>query len=127
LAEKEVVRLSDCLKYPISLPTAQYGVRHLLDIAVQSSSLRLEPVVESDSFEFLRNHSVAENIVTFQIPIGLSDPRMTRDFVTRPLDKRDVPAGVLYMGQLKGRTLPVAAARFAAQISNALAGQYEVS
>ncbi|MBB4953598.1 DNA-binding transcriptional LysR family regulator [Agrobacterium vitis] len=127
LAAKEVVRLSDCLKYPISLPTAQYGVRHLLDIAVQSSSLRFEPVVLSDSFEFLRNHAVAENIVTFQIPIGLVDHKMTSDFIARPLDKRDVPAGVLYMGQLKGRTLPVAAARFAAQISNALAGQYEVS
>jgi hypothetical protein len=47
--------------------------------------------------------------------------------ITRPLDKRDVPAGVLYMGQLRGRTLPVAAARFAAQLSTALASRYEVS
>ena len=31
------MRLSDCLSYPISLPTASYGVRHLLDIAVQSA------------------------------------------------------------------------------------------
>jgi DNA-binding transcriptional LysR family regulator len=127
LAEKREVRLSDCLRYPISLPTAPYGVRHLLDIAVQGRSLRLEPVVQSDSFEFLRNHAVAENIVSFQIPIGLGDQTTTGDIVSRPVDKRDVPSGILYMGQLKGRALPVAAARFSAQIAHALATQYEVS
>ncbi|MDA1327257.1 MAG: hypothetical protein O3C34_21280, partial [Proteobacteria bacterium] len=40
---------------------------------------------------------------------------------------RDVPAGMIYMGQLKGRTLPVAAARFAAQLSASLAASYEVT
>ena len=44
-----------------------------------------------------------------------------------PIDQRDVPAGVLYMGQLKGRTLPVASARFAAQLTAAFAAQYQVS
>ena len=127
LADKETVRLSDCLNYPIALPTASYGVRHLLDVAVQSASLRLEPVIQSDSFEFLRNHAIAENIITFQIPIGLAGNTMTGNLVSRPLDRRDVPAGVLYMGQLKGRTLPVAAARFAAQLSASLAARYEVS
>jgi DNA-binding transcriptional LysR family regulator len=127
LASKETIRLSDCLSYPIALPTAPYGVRHLLDIAVQTASLKLEPVIQSDSFEFLRNHAGAENIVSFQIPIGLADHTMTGEIVSRPLDRRDVPAGVLYMGQLKGRTLPVAAARFAAQLSSALAAQFEVS
>lgn len=127
LADKETVRLSDCLNYPIALPTASYGVRHLLDVAVQSASLRLEPVIQSDSFEFLRNHAIAENIITFQIPIGLAGNTMIGNMVSRPLDRRDVPAGVLYMGQLKGRTLPVAAARFAAQLSASLAARYEVS
>jgi hypothetical protein len=89
--------------------------------------MRLEPVVQSDSFEFLRNHAVAENIVSFQIPIGLGDQTTTGDIVSRPVDKRDVPSGILYMGQLKGRALPVAAARFSAQIAHALATQYEVS
>ncbi len=127
LATKDTIRLSDCLDYPYSLPTAPFGVRHLMDMAAQKSSYRLEPAIESDSFEFLRNHAVAENIITFQIPIGLSDHTMTGEMITRPLDKRDVPAGVLYMGQLRGRTLPVAAARFAAQLSTALASRYEVS
>lgn len=126
LANKNTLRLSDCITYPLAMPTAQYGVRHLLDIAALSASISLDPVIESDSFEFLRNHAVAENIISFQIPIGISDITMTGSMISRVLDTRDVPAGILYMGQLKGRTLPVASARFAAQISQTLATQFEV-
>lgn len=125
LAAHKTVRLRACLDYPIALPTSSYGVRYLLDIAAQSSSLQLEPVIQSDSFEFLRNHAISENIVTFHFPIGLSDHTMTGDMISRPLDPRDVPAGVLYVGQLKGRTLPTAADRFADQLSASLAQQYD--
>lgn len=127
LANRETVRLADCLAFPISLPTTPYGVRHLIDIAVRTASLRIEPVIQSDNFEFLRNHAVAENILSFQIPIGLADQTSTGSMTSRPIDSRDVPAGILYLGQLKGRTLPVAAARFAAQLTSALAAQFERS
>ncbi len=127
LADRETVRLADCLAFPISLPTTPYGVRHLIDIAVRTASLRIEPVIQSDNFEFLRNHAVAENILSFQIPIGFADQTSTGSMTSRPLDSRDVPAGILYLGQLKGRTLPVAAARFAAQLTSALAAQFELS
>lgn len=127
LASRKTLRLSECMSYPIALPTTPYGVRHLLEIAVRSASLRLDPVIESDSFEFLRNQAVAEDIISFQIPIGLSESVYGGKMVSVPLDGRDVAAGVLYMGQLKGRTLPVASARFAAQLSSAFAAQYDVS
>jgi hypothetical protein len=42
--------------------------------------------------------------------------RPDEGIVTRPVDPRDVPEGMLYLCQLRGRTLPVAAAKFAAQI-----------
>ncbi len=69
LANQEAVRLRECLRYPVALPTANFGVRHLLEAAVRRTSLRLDPVVISDSFEFLRSHAIAENIIAFQIPI----------------------------------------------------------
>lgn len=126
LASKSSVRLSDCLNYPLAMPTSPYGVRHLLDMAALSSAVRLDPVIQSDSFEFLRNHAVAENIISFQIPVGISNVTMTGQMTSIPLDSRDVPGGVLYMGQLRGRALPVASARFAAQLSSNLAAQFEV-
>ena len=124
LAEKPSVRLRQCLGFPVALPTAPYGVRHLLEAAVRRTSLSLVPAVESDSFEFLRHHALAEGIVTFQIPIGLPAGADSRA-VSRPVDARDVPPGLLYLGQLRSRALPVAAARFAQQMQNALVQRYD--
>jgi hypothetical protein len=90
---------------PTVMPTATYGVRHLLEAAVRRTSLKLQPVVASDSFEFLRHHALAENILGFQIPIGLPTNFQSGNLVSRPLDERDVPPGVLYFGQLRRRTL----------------------
>jgi len=125
LAARRTVRLRECLDHPIALPRARYGVRHLLETAVQRTSLKLQPVVESDSFEFLRFHAEAENIVTFQIPIGLPADDGTMGQVSRPIDFRDVPPGLLYVGQLRGRNLPVAAARFANQMLETFATRFD--
>ncbi len=40
------------------------------------------------------------------------------------MDRRDVPQGLLYLAQLRGRTLPVAAANFARQCERALQAQF---
>ena len=126
LAQRERLRLRDCLRYPIALPTAPYGVRALLEAAVGRTSWKLEPVVESDSFDFLRRHALTENILTFQIAIGVPAVSRAADgFVSRLVDPRDVPPGVLYLGQLRGRVLPVAAASFAQQLVGAFTGRFD--
>ena len=125
LAEKKAVRLRDCLGYPVGVPTASYGVRYLLELAVRNTSQELQPVIESDSFEFLRHYALAGDVITFQIEIGLPAVFNDSELVTRPIDSRDVPPGLLYFGQLRGRTLPVAAARFANQMMESLASRFE--
>ena len=112
LAGKDMVRLRDCALFPVVLPTAAYGVRHLIDVALVRSSITLQTMIETDSFDFMRHYPKQEHIVSFQIPVGL--PKTYPAIVTRPLDPRDVPAGRLYLCQLRSRTLPVAAAKFAA-------------
>lgn len=125
LAKARTVRLRDCLRYPIAIPTHLYGVRDVLDTAVLRSSVKLQATIESDSFEFLRHFARQDNAISFQIPIGNSSGRKAGDDVSCVIDHRDVPPGVLYLGQLRGRTLPVAVSRFAAQIASALAHRFE--
>ncbi len=120
LSSKEKLRLTDCLEYPLALPQAPIGVRYLLEVAMRNSPVKLEPAIESDSFEFLRYHALHEQVITFQIAVGLPVKADLMGLVTRQLDERDVPPGVLYFGQLRGRTLPVAAAKFANQLIEAL-------
>lgn len=124
LAGEDELRLRDCLRFPIALPTNPYGVRHLLEAATRQMSHKLQPVVESDSFEFLRHYALAENIVTLQIPLGLPSAEINH-LVSRRISERDVPVGSLYVSQLKGRILPVAAGRFSDQILSAFVERFE--
>jgi DNA-binding transcriptional LysR family regulator len=116
LAARSTIRLRDCARFPVALPTTVYGVRHLIDLALVRTSIELQAMVEADSFDFLRHYPRQEQIISFQIPIGLPPEDARHTLVSRPLDTRDVPAGRLYLCQLRSRTLPVAAAKFAAQL-----------
>lgn len=126
LARQDTVRLRDCLPFPLGIPTALYGVRHLLDKAQSRTSYRLRADIESDSFEFLRNYPSAENLISFQIPIGLPEDPGTHHFPVcyKPIDERDISPGLLYLGQLKARILSVAAARFSDQLMRELSTRY---
>ena len=63
------------------------------------------------------------------MPIGLQDEVAEHDveIISRDIDKRAVPGGNLYVAQLKGRVLPVAAALFANVIVKALELRYATS
>lgn len=126
LARADQVRLRDCLRYPLALPTSAFGGRQMLDAAVARSSVPRRILVESDSFEFLKGVVACSQAVMVQIPIGTPTDPDDR-IVSRPLDARDVPHGVLSVLQLRGRTLPVAAARFMDQIVRALEARFPVT
>lgn len=121
LAGRPTLRLRDCASHPLALPERSYGGRQLLDEATARSSFRFEPVVESNSFEFLRNYVRFEKAITFQIEVGAPASLKERHgLVARPIDPRDMSSARLAMGQLRGRALPVAAAKFAEQLGRRL-------
>ncbi|MEO1292910.1 MAG: LysR family transcriptional regulator [Pseudomonadota bacterium] len=122
IARKSPLRLRDCLEQYLVLPAKAYGVRHLLERAAARRGRTLNAAVESDSFELIRHYVLHENAVGFQIPIGL---KLSDDDVLmhRAISSRDVTSGQLLLGQMKGRALPVASAKFAQQLASALAAQ----
>ncbi|GHF42284.1 LysR family transcriptional regulator [Seohaeicola zhoushanensis] len=122
LARKAELRLRDCLDFPHLAPTEQYGVRALLDMAVAKGTRSIRPVAESDSFDFMRHYVRHEKAaIAFQIPIGLREESAS-GLIHRPLSARDCAPGTLYLGQMRGRTLPVASARFAQALARVLEG-----
>lgn len=120
LADKNELKLSECADYPLALPTTDYGVRKLLDFKANRAMIALEPVVESDSFEFLRNHVINEGSITFQIEIGIPHIMAELGLTAKPLSKADIAAGNMYLIQKKSRALPTATARFAEQLVGTL-------
>lgn len=127
LAKKELIGWSDLLSSQVVLPTAANGMRYMLEDAMLRKGDELVKVIESDSFDFIRNYLVHENCISFQLPIGLKRDSSDAEIVSRDIDPRVVPSGNLYVGQLKGRVLPVAAALFANAVVKALEFQFESS
>ncbi len=115
LAQRPELRLRDCLHRKLVLPSAAYGVRHLLEIGATRKNLPLAPVLETESFELIRHYVIEEDAIGFQIPVGL-DPQRQNGLAHRPLAEVDVPRGRLLLGQMRGRALPVAPAKFARQL-----------
>lgn len=123
LAKKSVLRLRDCLDHPLILPAKAYGVRHLLGVAASRRGRTLNASVESESFEMIRHYVIHEDAIGFQIPIGL-EMRDDNAITHRPMSVQDVSTGQLLLGQMKGRALPVASAKFAQQLALALAERF---
>ncbi|MGH1352794.1 MAG: LysR family transcriptional regulator [Methyloligellaceae bacterium] len=124
LAHKKILRLRDLVEYPLALPAKPYGVRALLETAAIKHQINLDPVIVSDSFDFLRHISANQNVISFQIQIGLPQKEVYSGMVDRQIDLDDVPPGFVHLAQLKGRTLAVAAARFADQLVSAFIAEY---
>ena len=118
------VRLSECLQHPLALPADVTGVRNLLEIALQRRNQSIDVSLECEDSHLLLNASRLGNLVTFDIPPGLSQQFLKDNGLDwRPVDQRDIPRGSLCMGQIKDRSLSVAASGFAVQIVSALQDQ----
>ncbi|WP_095590601.1 LysR family transcriptional regulator [Actibacterium ureilyticum] len=120
LADQPEIRLRDALRFPHVAPSEKLAVRVLLETAARRlTSVEVAPMIESESFDFMRHYGAWEDMISFQFPVGL-DMDHQPNLVSRPLAVRDVAPGNLLLGQLRGRTLPVASARFMRDLVSAL-------
>ena len=118
LAQRHDLKLRDCIEYPLVLANRDLGGRQLLEQFLARSSIKLRPVVESNSFEFMRGYLVHEQGISFQIAIGAvieGDQLVARD-----ITDRGFAGGQLVLACLRGRQLPVIAHAFAIDLAAAL-------
>ncbi len=114
------VRLWDCLQWPLALPTKSNGVRHLIEKSAANLSSSPDVAIESDNFYLLRSIIEQSDLVSFTVPAGLLKNQDNSNLDYRPVDLQDIPAGMLHIGQLKGRHLSVAASKFLEQLTQTL-------
>jgi DNA-binding transcriptional LysR family regulator len=119
LARGATLRLRDCADYPVVLPNRDTGGRQLLERFLARSSIRLQGMVESNSFEFLRGCLDDERSISFQMAIGAMPD--DRHVVAKEIEDRGFPRGELVLASLRGRQLPVIAYAFAEFLRKRLA------
>ncbi|WP_339949061.1 LysR family transcriptional regulator [uncultured Albimonas sp.] len=124
LAARGELRLRECLEYPLALPTRAFGGRLLIERSLAARGFAATPELESNSFEYLKAHVARSRTVAFQIDVGAPREGEREGVVSLAVAARDVQAGALYFGQLKGRSLSVAAARFADQVTRSLEDRF---
>ncbi len=120
LATKPKLQLTDFVGYDIALPGANFGGREIIDQVLAKSSTRLNVVVESNSFSVLAALISSGHLVTFQVEIGAHANRADPNLAVRPIEDPDLNQGSLVLGQLRGRALPLPAAKFAEQLASGL-------
>lgn len=120
LAGKPELRLSDCLNYPLVLPGPELGARELLDTVLLRRPNNVQIMAETNSFELMRGLLADAQSIGFQVSIGATSEDDHNNLISKPISQRDVPSAPLVCAQLRGRTLSVAAAKFADQVSDEL-------
>ena len=120
LAGKLQLTISDCATFPLALPSRRSGLRALIETAAGKLGIKLWVALESDSMEFLNKDLNDDRLISFQISVATEKPAMRAGQVAVKVCTRELAAGSLVVLQQKGRTLPVAAARFLDQLTAVL-------
>jgi len=127
LAKNESVKIYECLDYALLLPKRPEGIRRMLDIAAEKTDTRLTPVLESNSLDLLRLMSQGSDALSFCLAINLRPNLEEDNLVAVPLLTPGIAPGTLVAGHLRGRTLPVAAARFLETVNIELATKFAIT
>ncbi len=125
LAGRKRLKIYECIDFPLLLPKRPEGIRNVLDALAGKVGITLEAAVESNSLDLLRLMSQDSDALSFSLAINLR-PALERDrLIAVPLDLKGVPPGTVDAGYLRGRTLPVAAARFLESVNKELSERFE--
>jgi DNA-binding transcriptional LysR family regulator len=119
LASKSQVSISECLNYPLALPTQKYGLRKTLENIFDKLLTRITPTIEADSYIFLQNYISNSNAIGFELEIGMPQ-KNSNGLISRPVKLPQDTSVLIYINHLRNRNLPIAASKFALQLADTL-------
>ena len=121
LAEHKILKLQDCLAWPIISPLSEGGLKTMLEVGRLRTAANLQTVIKTDEPNFISDYIRNENAIGFGIPLSFEEnTQIETGLKSIAIDERDVPPGIVHLVQRKGRVLSVAAAKFIDQIVQAL-------
>ena len=121
LAEQQILKLQDCLAWPIISPLSEGGLKTMLEVGRLRTAANLQTVIKTDEPNFISDYIRNENAIGFAIPLSFEEnTQIVTGLKPIAIDERDVPPGIVHLVQRKGRVLSVAAAKFIDQIVQAL-------
>lgn len=120
LASRPEVRLSECGSYDVALSAHNLGGREQLEKLIFAAAGRLNVMFDTNSFAMLPSVLVGTKVVAFNIEIGALDWAQDPRLAVRRISDIKRASGPVSLGQLKGRSLPLAPAKFAEHLREAM-------
>ncbi|MEE9388216.1 MAG: LysR family transcriptional regulator [Paracoccaceae bacterium] len=124
LAAKDSLKIYECIDFPLLLPKRPAGIRQVLDTAASKVGITLSAAVESNSLDLLRLMAQDTQALSFSLAINLRPDLQKDRLVSVPVNLNGLPTSTLSAGYLRGRTLPVAAARFLENLNQELESRF---
>ncbi|MBU2753150.1 LysR family transcriptional regulator [Acidithiobacillus sp. CV18-2] len=112
LSSSPVLRLSDCLQYPLLLPSTGLTTREMLDAALRPLGRDVKIGAETNSYEVMRGLLQDSDQIGFMLYTGEQQPADKHSLVYRPINAREFRPVPIICAQLRNRGLSVAAAQF---------------
>ncbi len=120
LADRNELRLRDCLAFPLALGDASLAGRALIEQVLAQASFELEPRLVSNSVETMKAFARLNHGVCFQFRRPGKALIAPDDMVALPLIDPQLSQARLILATRRGRVLPIAAATFVEVVRNAL-------
>jgi len=120
LANRNELRLRDCLAYPLALGDQTLAGRSLIEQVLAQASFELDPRLVSNSVEIMKAFARINRGICFQFSKPGKATIPPGDMVAVPLIDAPLLQAKLYLAIRRGRVLPVAAAAFAELLETAL-------
>ena len=85
LAKRAIIRLSDCMDYPLVIADGSSAIRPYLNAAFSRVSLDPQPIIETNAIEIMRHAAILENGITFLTPFDIEFERRAGRLVYVPV------------------------------------------
>jgi len=73
LAKQKVLRLADCVQFPLAVADASMTIRPAVELAFTRANILLQPTVETNSIEFMKKIARSGQAITFLNLIDVAD------------------------------------------------------
>ncbi|MEY2342829.1 LysR substrate-binding domain-containing protein [Acidithiobacillus sp. IBUN Pt1247-S3] len=124
LAKKKPLRLSDCLQYPLVLPSTGLTTREMLDTVLHPPGRDVKVAAETNSYEVMRGLLHGTDEIGFVLSTGNHQTANGNSIVYRPINAREIHPVPIICAQLRNRGLSVAAAQFSHLVIQEMESMY---
>lgn len=108
LANEGVLKLADCVAYPLVLADSTTAIRPYIDQAFQRLNLPLVPAIETNSIEIMRHIVMTSDSITFLTPFDVEAERREAKLRHLPVHELSQRTQRLVLIESEKRSLPVA-------------------